>query len=156
MDLVAYKPFNAFPSSDVISSTSSDFQPNITRPITASPSTHFMPPIYVKNVEKYTTAMVATMHYTLNRAAKDKQQPDHTVEAHQQPDYTVNADQQADNTVDADQQADHTAEADQQADHTVDADQQAVHTVNDCSGEGLRLRFINLHLQHMEFLETEM
>ncbi|KAK3836798.1 MAG: hypothetical protein J3R72DRAFT_526114 [Linnemannia gamsii] len=42
------------------------------------------------------------------------------------------------------------------SDHAVEANQQVVHTANGRSGEGLSHWFTNLHLHHIEFLETEM
>jgi hypothetical protein len=100
--------------------------------------------------------MFTTVHHRVNRSAKNNHQADHTVKAGPPADHTVEADQLADHTAEAGQPADHTVEADQSADCTVEADQQAIRPANDRSGEELRLRFTKLHLQHMDFLETEM
>lgn len=187
-ELGAYTPFNAGPSSDVFSPTSSGFQPNIDMPGGGYPSsTPVIPVIRIGHVEQFTTAFVhaARNHwnpsFNFNRHAdysiNADQQPDSPVGANQQPTPTLETDQQPNNTVgdyqqpkqtigdllqqaahtlDAEQQAAHTPDALQQAAHTLDAEQQVSPTANDVSGESLRLRFINLHLRHMELLETEM
>ncbi|KAG9062231.1 hypothetical protein KI688_006563 [Linnemannia hyalina] len=141
-----------------------------------------MPPLYIGHVEEFASALFTTVHHHFDRPAKDNQQADHSVQVEQR----VEADQQADHpvqvehTVEANQQADHpfqvehTVEAEQddytvaaeqqtlhpieaeQVECTVEAEQQAAHIVDECDGKGLRLRFIDLHLQHMEFLETQM
>lgn len=186
-ELGAYTPFNAAPSSDEFSPTSSGFQPNIDMPGGGYPlSTPVTPVIRIEHVEQFTTAFVhaARNHwnpsfnfnhhadYSINadqqpdspvganqqsaQAIEAYQQPIHTIEANQQPTPTLETDQQAAHALDAEQQAAHTPDALEQAAHTLDAEQQVGPTANDVSGERLRLRFINLHLRHMELLETEM
>lgn len=187
-ELGAYTPFNAVPSSDVFSSTSSGFQPNIDMPGGGYPSsTPVIPFIRIGNVEQFTTALfhAGRNHwnpsFNFNNHAdyniNADQQTDSPVGANQQPTPTLETDQQPNNTVgdyqqpkqtigdllqqaahtlDAEQQAAHTPDALQQTAHTLDAEQQVSPTANDVSGESLRQRFMNLHLRHMELLETEM
>ncbi|KAF9536491.1 hypothetical protein EC957_010657, partial [Mortierella hygrophila] len=144
------------------SSTSSDFQPNITWPFPPSSSVPIVSFLHTEHVSNVYSGPFTATHQPRRRAKNDinivgdNQQPDPTIEANQQHICIIGDDQQPGETVETDQQPDHTVEADQQSDYTVVADQQPDHTASDCSGEGLRLRFTNLHLQHMEFFEAEM
>ncbi|KAF9143836.1 hypothetical protein BG015_000292, partial [Linnemannia schmuckeri] len=176
--LSAYIPFNAVPSSDVLSPNSSGFQANINMPGGGYPSsTPIIPPIRIGHVEQFTTAFYQAVHNHCNASFKSKhhddnninadQQPDGPAEVYQKPTPTLESYQQPNNTVGDDQQPKQTIgdllqqaalalDAEQQAASTLDAQQQVGPIANDSSDESLRLRFINLHLRHMEFLENEM
>jgi hypothetical protein len=139
----------------VFSLTSSGFQPNITWPVTASPSVPFVPLLHIQSVKNFSSALFTTAHQS-NQPSEDNRQAVHIVDDDQQVVHIVDDDQQADHTAQTDQQTVHIVDDAQQAGHIAQADQQAVHTTKHCSGEGLRGCFIDLHLQYMEFLAAEM